>query len=68
MLVTKFTRRALAVRRERRDMPKLGWELVGERGGKLWELHRGNRTHHRIVQTMPALCGKAIWMKTKAAE
>lgn len=65
MLVTDFTRDALAVRRDRRDMLADGWELVGEGGGKLGELYRGARTRHRITDCRIAACGRAIWIKTE---
>lgn len=65
MKVTDFTRRALAVRRDRRDMIAAGWEFVGEGGGKLWELYRGYRYTHRISDVRIAADGKALWIKTK---
>lgn len=63
MKVTQFTRVTLAVRREKRDLPKDGWEYVGENGGRLWELHRGYRYRHRIVEVRIAYDGKGLWMK-----
>ena len=63
MKVTDWTRRALAYRRERRDLPKQGWEYVGERGGSLWEIHRGVRYRERITDVRIACDGKALWVK-----
>lgn len=63
MKVTDFTKGALTVRRERRDMAKAGWEFVGEDGGKLWELEREGRYTHRIADVKIAACGKALWVK-----
>ena len=68
MRVTHRTRQALAVRRDKRDMSRDGWEYVGEGGGKLWELHRGVRYRHRITEVRIAACGKALWIKTDGEE
>lgn len=64
MKVNNFTREALKIRRDKRDMPKDGWEYVGERGGSMWELHRGWRYDQHIVDVRIAACGKALWIKT----
>lgn len=64
MKVTGFTRSALAVRRDKRDRLRDGWEYLGEGGGLLWELHRGWRYDHRIRAVAIAACGKALWIKT----
>jgi hypothetical protein len=64
MRITNFTREALAMRRDTRDMERDGWEYVGERGGRLWELYRGGRYRERIVDVRIAACGKALWVKT----
>lgn len=66
MKVTEATRRWLAIRRDERDMKRAGWEFVGEGGGKLWELYRGCRTSHSIVDVRIAACGRALWIKTAA--
>ncbi len=68
MQVTEFTRNALKVRRDRRDRRREGWEFVGEGGGNLWELNRGGRWNHRIVDVRVAACGKAVWVKTEAKD
>lgn len=70
MKVTPFTRKALAVRREVRDLTKDGWEQItatfGE--GRLWELDRGFRTHHRITDIRIGADGKSIWWKAAPTE
>jgi len=65
MLVTEFTKGALAVRRDVRDSKAQGWEFVGENGGMLWELYRGFRYNHRITDVKIAACGKGVWVKTE---
>ena len=64
MKVTQFTREALAVRREYRDMPKDGWEFCRE---PLWKIIRGERYRERIVEARPSVCGKHVWLKTDRA-
>ena len=68
MKVTAFTRQALAMRREQRDLPKLGWEMVGEGGGRLWELKRGARVGQRILAVRVAACGTAVWIRVGASD
>lgn len=62
MIGTDWQKRVLALRRERRDMAKRGWEFVGEGGGKLWELARGSRIGHRVVAAQPSLDGLGVWV------
>lgn len=66
MKVTQFTRSALAYRREERDMLARGWEAVSEGGGRLWEIHRGWRSGHRIVDCKIGVCGRRLWVKIEA--
>ena len=40
-----------------------GWEEVGEGGGRLWELHRGYRTGHRIVDARITPDGMSMLVK-----
>ncbi len=40
-----------------------GWEEVGEGGGKLWELYRGFRTSHRIVDARITPDGLSLLVK-----
>lgn len=63
MMVTDFTRQALKVRRDIRDMRAGGWEFIDESGGKLWELQRGWRIDHVITDTKISATGKEIWVK-----
>lgn len=40
-----------------------GWEEVGEGGGKLWELYRGYRRGHRIVDVRITPDGLSLLVK-----
>jgi len=53
----------LAFRRQNRDLTAKGYEIVGERGGRLWELYRGYRVDHRIVDAVVGADGKCIFVK-----
>lgn len=64
MLATASQKEAIAIRRELRDLPKEGWEQVGEGGGKLWELYRGGRWRHRITDVRISVDGRSLWIKT----
>lgn len=46
-----------------RKLSAHGWEEVGEGGGKLWELYRGYRTSHRIVDARITPDGKSLLVK-----
>ena len=63
MRVTPFVRRRLAVLREARDMARCGYEELGEGGGRIWELYRGGRTDHRIIDAIISVSGKFVWVK-----
>lgn len=63
MLVTELTRRRLAYVRMYHDLIPKGWEEVGERGGKLWEMYRGYRTDQCIVDVKIAPGGKSLFVK-----
>lgn len=63
MHVTDLTRDHLAFRRQSRDLRAKGYEIVGERGGSLWELYRGSRVNHRIVDAIIGADGKCIFVK-----
>lgn len=63
MKVTERTLRALTVKRIRRDFIERGYEEVGERGGKLWELYRGARIGHRVVDVEIDPDGMSLWVK-----
>jgi hypothetical protein len=64
MKLTDRTRDLLRCRRARRQLAELGYEEVGERGGKLWELHRGFRQDHKIIDVVVAPEGRTIFIKT----
>lgn len=65
MLESDFSKLARRVRTDNRDMPKHGWEKVGEGGGNLWELNRGCRIGHKIVDVRIAADGVSLWIKTE---
>jgi hypothetical protein len=68
MKVTTLTRKTLKYRRQKRDLLKNGYEEVGERGGKLWELYRGWRHNHVIVSVKISENGKSLFIKTEVVE
>ncbi|MBY4947050.1 hypothetical protein K6V92_10510 [Cupriavidus respiraculi] len=59
MIVTDFTRQALAVRREDRRMKALGYR----KHETDWEIHRGARYNDVIVDAKISRCGKYVWTK-----
>lgn len=63
MKVTETTKRALAVRRERRDMEKAGYRICEP----FWELNRGARYLERITDVKISVCGKFVWAKAERA-
>lgn len=63
MRVTPFTRETLAIRWDQRDRERDGWLYVGENGGPLWVLHRGEWVGRRIADVAIAACGRALWIK-----
>ncbi len=66
MKMPRLTKEGLDYRRDQFAMRKDGWEFVGEDGGRLWELYRGCRMAHRIVDVRIAAGGKGLWIKTEA--
>lgn len=66
MLVTEFSRRAIAVRRDERRMRAAGYVRVGEGGGDLWQLHRGSRVGHVITDVKIAADQISVWVKIEA--
>lgn len=64
MIHTRLAKETLAHRRDVRDMTKAGWEFVGERGGRLWELYRGYRIGYRITDVRISRDGLGLWIKT----
>lgn len=67
MLVTDTTRKALAYRRQKRDMTRRGYEQItcAFGVGQLWELDRGGRWHWRIVDAVVGVDGKTIYAKAE---
>jgi hypothetical protein len=68
VIVTEFTRSALAYRREVRDLTKQGyrqhetdWEL--HRGWASWENARSKDGKWRIVDAKISQCGKYVYTK-----
>jgi hypothetical protein len=57
--VTDWTRRTLAIRRERRDYERAGWERVPGP----WDLDRGGRQSCQITEAEVSVDGKNIWVK-----
>lgn len=66
MILTQATRQSLAVRRQRRDLTAAGYEEVDDSGGRLWELNRGHRWGHRIVDVVIGHSGKNLFVKIEA--
>lgn len=63
MLGTAWMKAARRIRTENRDMPRQGWERVGEGGGKLWEIERGPRIGQTIRDVKIAADGRSLWVK-----
>lgn len=63
MKVTELTKLTLRTRRENRAMKTAGYERVDDRGGKLWELHRGGRWREVIKDVVIAVDGKSLWVR-----
>jgi len=64
MRLTDRSREILQYRKAVRDLLKVGYEEVGESGGKLWELHRGGRRHHEITDVVIGPDRKSLFIKT----
>ena len=65
MLESAISKETIRIRRDYRDMELAGYEYVGERGVNLWELYRGWRYDHKIVEAVIAADGRGIWVKTQ---
>ena len=63
MKVTDRTRALLAQKRQQRDLYAKGYEYVGEGGGNLWQLYRGSRRGHRIVDAIVDSAGLGVYVK-----
>lgn len=65
MIGTQFQKDVLAARREIRDMERAGYERLGEGGGKIWELVRGGRIGHEIIDVKIAYDKTSVWVKVE---
>lgn len=65
MKVNELTKRALAVRRQRREMIDRGYEEITMTFGigNLWELDRGGRTSWTLVDAVLGVGGKSVYVK-----
>lgn len=59
MIVTNFTRQALTLRRERRDLEAKGYR----RHETDWEIDRGGLTDHVIAEAHISSCGKYVYTR-----
>jgi hypothetical protein len=68
MQITEFTRNALAIRRQMRDLHDKGYERIScAHGiGNLWELDRGYRYQCKIVDAVIGFDGKSVFVKVEA--
>jgi len=62
MKVTEFTKRALSIRRERRDLTKRGYEYREP----LLEIICGFRQSEKITDVKISVSGKGLYIKTEA--
>lgn len=63
MKVTQITKDALSARRQRRELLAVGYEEVGEGGGRLWEIYRGGRVGHKIRDVVIGKHGMSIYVR-----
>ena len=61
MKVTKFTKDAIAYRRQQRRLLADGWDHVED---PVWEIDRGGRCDEVIVAVEIATDGKSLYVKT----
>ena len=59
MVVTDFTKRALAFRRQQRDLFAQGYRIHETD----WEIHRGARYREVIIDAKISVCGKYVYTK-----
>lgn len=59
MLVTEFTRKALKVRREKRDLERAGFRMHETD----WEIHRGGKIGQVILEARISACGMYVYTK-----
>lgn len=63
MKVTDRTRRVLYYRRITKRWVADGFEDLGERGGRLWEIYRGARQGQHIAEARVAPDGMSVYVK-----
>lgn len=63
MRVTSITKRRLNYLRFVRKYTALGYEDLGERGGRLWEIYRGYRIGQQIVDAVIPPGGMSVFVK-----
>lgn len=63
--VTDFTRRALAYRKQHRDLTRKGYEEISCKWGigDLWQLDRGSRLNWRLVDAVLGVDSKSVFVK-----
>ena len=66
MIVTERTRTVLRAERIRKRLKASGWMEVGERGGELWKLYRGEFYDHLISEVAIDPYRKSLWIKHEA--
>lgn len=59
MIFTGFTKRALAFRRESREMKRRGYR----RHETDWEIHRGGKIGQKIIDAVISVDGKYVYTK-----
>lgn len=67
MIVTSRTKAVLAERRQKTKLIELGYEEITMSFGigLLWELDRGRRTDHKIVDSVVGVGGKNLFVKVE---
>jgi hypothetical protein len=65
MIRTPAAKAMLNRLRDIRDFKISGHVEVGENGENLWQLHRGGKTGHIIIDVKIGRDGKTLWIKTK---
>ena len=64
--LSERSKQILGNRRFHRDMTARGYEEVGERGGRLWEIYRGGRVGSRIIDAVVAPNGMSVYVRIAA--
>lgn len=66
MKFSEFTKERLRSAKIIRQLKRDGYEEVGEGGGKLWEIYRGHRLGHKILDAVISPNGMSIYVKIGA--